>query len=288
MVEMALANPKRTRKPTPKVLAAKVCGIQKRCSPRLQRNMTIRCATDLEAFERQTGQPRTTFESVKLSSSLIDESAFDSSMDEETESDELVALSGDNIEYHYGDQLDRRDSYDSRQDSGNEDYELDDFVVGDDEDDSIFDVGSEITVTFEDSVERRLSHFSIAESSIAEHEITTNKVSLGSLSSGSGLFVSDPNDRAEYIAALSPPGPISQPALVDISPADLAEEIMDATCRFSRRCNRDSAPLRLVLSREMLEDKEVVDALQNAIKQELGMIEDIGNDSVLVVVGPKS
>jgi hypothetical protein len=99
--------------------------------------------------------------------------------------------------------------------------------------------------------------------------------------------VSDPNDRAAYIAALSSLELISQPVSADISPADIAEEIMDATCRFSRRCNRNGAPLRLLLSSKMLEDKEVVDALQNAIKQGLGMIEDVGNDSVLIVVGPK-
>jgi hypothetical protein len=287
MVEMALANrPKRTKKPTPKPLAAKSCGIQKPRSPRRQRDKTIRGATDLEDLERQNAQPSKT-KAANLSSSLVDESAFDSLREEETESDELVALSGDNIEYNSGDQLDRRDSYDSRLDSGNEDYELDDFVVADDEDDSISDIGSEITVTSEDSVEGRLGHFSIAESSIVEHEITTKKLSLGSSSSGSGLFVSDPNDRAAYIAALSSLEPISQPVSADITPADIAEEIMDATCRFSRRCNRDGAPLRLVLSSQMLEDKEVVDALQNAIKQGLGMIEDVGNDSVLIVVGPK-
>ncbi|KAH7073624.1 hypothetical protein BKA63DRAFT_566814 [Paraphoma chrysanthemicola] len=286
---MALANrPKRTRKATEKALAAKTCGVQKRCSPRLQRAKAVRYAIDVEDFECQTSPTSVLPEVQKRRRHLIDDSASDSESEDDPEPEEQDALSGDHIEYSSGDQFDRRESYDSRLESGNEEYELDDFVVDDDEDDGIPDVSSEITVTSETFIEeRRLFLASLVESSQWDVEVRVRKVSLTSSSSVSGLFVSDLKDQPECVNAFHLSESILQPDMGDISPSDVAEEITDAICRFFRRCNRNSAPLHLVLASEMLEDREVVDSLQSAIKQELGRVEAArNNNNVLVVVGP--
>ncbi|KAH7089808.1 hypothetical protein FB567DRAFT_619134 [Paraphoma chrysanthemicola] len=251
MVEMALANqPNRTRKATVKAVAAATCGVKKRCSPRLKLGKAVRYAIGLEDFECQSTPNSALPEVQKRRRHLIEDSASDSESEDEPESEELDTLSGDNIEYNSRDQLDHRESYDSRLESGNEEYELDDFVVDDDEVDDISDVSSVVTITPESfGEERRLSLASLGESSQWDFEV--------------------------------------QPVMSDFSASDVAEEITDAVCRFSRRCNRNCAPLHLVLASEMLEDKEVVDSLQSAIKQGLGQFDATRDNNVLVVVGPK-
>jgi hypothetical protein len=70
----------------------------------------------------------------------------------EDEFHELAELSADNLQYVYADVLDRRESYDSRWEARNEDYEHDDFVVdNDDEGDEEGEgsEGSEITLVEE-------------------------------------------------------------------------------------------------------------------------------------------
>jgi hypothetical protein len=66
-------------------------------------------------------------------------------------------------------------------------------------------------------------------------------------------------------------------------------EVADAITLFSRRCNRNRAPLRLRLSREMLQDEEVLEALELAGKLELARGMEMGDEewSLGWVVGPK-
>ncbi|KAF2024709.1 hypothetical protein EK21DRAFT_117478 [Setomelanomma holmii] len=290
MVEFAAAHrPKRNRKPTAKAAASTTCGVQKRTSPRLKRTKTVRHATNPENFERQITYQLPTPEFRKHTSRFIAECASDASdseSEDEIESEELDVLSADNIEYHSADQLDRRESLDSRLESGNEDYELDDFVVADDEDDSISELGSEITM-MTGNMSRRTSIVSATDSSIVEGNTAVRKISVGSSSSGSGLFVSNHNDRAFSVDALISFEHLPPSVACDVSLSDLAEEIIDVTCRFSRRCNRNCSPLQLLLTSGMLEDEEVVDAIRGAFKQGLGRIEEVEHGHVLVVVGPR-
>jgi hypothetical protein len=124
--------------------------VQKRCSPRLTRSRTIRHVVDIKDFAAQGRMrftpsgviPNTKPSKQKQIVDLVDDHASDSVCDSDTEmSDELCDLSGNNIEYTSADQLDRRISYDSRFESGNEDYDLDGFVVDDSEDTNVSEVG---------------------------------------------------------------------------------------------------------------------------------------------------
>jgi hypothetical protein len=74
----------------------------------------------------------------------------------------------------------------------------------------------------------------------------------------------------------------------DVDFTDVTEEISDATCRFSRRCNNHCVPLRMVLTSALLEDEEVCDAVQRAVKQGLGTCIDMGDGRVLCHIGPAS
>jgi hypothetical protein len=94
----------------------------------------------------------------------------------------------------------------------------------------------------------------------------------------SGLFISDPK---------SPTYPIYFPSPCSAEPSDVAEEIMDAVCCFSRRCNRDAAPLRLMLTGEHLDDEEVVEALKYAVEKGMGRVEEWGEKGLRVVVGAR-
>jgi hypothetical protein len=62
---------------------------------------------------------------------------------------------------------------------------------------------------------------------------------------------------------------------------------MDAVCCFSRRCNRDAAPLRLMLTGEHLDDEEVVEALKYAVEKGMGRVEEWGEKGLRVVVGAR-
>jgi hypothetical protein len=226
---------------------------------------------------------------------MILDSAFDSYGDSDTEiSEELCGLSGDNVEYTSAEQLDRRVSYDSRFESGNEDYEIDDFVVDDSEGDDVSEVGSEITVAQERvDEERRVSTTSNAGVLIVSATArTASRASTLTNSTGSGLFVSDPNDNIKLSSplptTLSPTLSSPLQSLADgIEPADVAEEIVDAVCRFSRRCNRNCTALRLSLTKDLLDNEEVKDALETAVKAGLGRVEEGADGKVSIIVGDK-
>ena len=271
--------------------------VQKRCSPRLSRSKTVREAIDIKTFERQsvhdTSHIKAYTRTLCFLEDLASDSDYDTDMEEGNDADdefgELSDLSGDNIQYNSADQLDRRESYDSRLESDNEDYELDDFVVDDDSDDTITEVGSEITVTPErldesgDGTED--TDDKLSSTTARKHSATSTG------SSNSGLFVSDPDDVPEALSSyLTPMSPLFvQPVPEDVEPAEVAEEIMDAVCRFSRRCNRDSAPLRLFLTSEYFEDKEVEEAVRCAVEKGLGWVDDVwgAEGRVKVIVGPR-
>jgi hypothetical protein len=112
----------------------------------------------------------------------------------------------------------------------------------------VSECGSEITVTpetfYEDEEEE-------------EDRGRSGKVSIErkswSSSSASGLFVRDRNEHTtpdfpRWDACVEDTQPSFQITDEGVEAADVAEEIMDAVCRFSRRCNRYSAPLRISLS----------------------------------------
>jgi hypothetical protein len=210
-------------------------------------------------------------------------SSFEDFCPSSPEAEEFVALSSDSFEYMAGYDLGRRDSYDSRIEPGNEDYTLDDFVVDDDSLDEMSDAGSEITITSPSAdteyswsagihlIDTENLSSTSSQSDGTDYSLfkssSSRRSSAGSSSSkSSALFVTDDDDDEEYLNALSPDfETLFYQVGDDVDPADVAEEILDAACRFSRRCNRDSAPLRLELSRDCSEDDAVDEAMQFAV-----------------------
>jgi hypothetical protein len=98
-----------------------------------------------------------TFILLETSTSVSD-SGFETSDDEgddsDSESGEQVPYSAENVVYHSADDLSRKVSLDSRYDPENEDYELDDFVVADDETEIDSDAESDETLTLITPVRR--------------------------------------------------------------------------------------------------------------------------------------
>jgi hypothetical protein len=241
---------------------------------------------------------------------------------EEETAEEMVELSADNFQYVYANVLDRRESYDSRCEEGYEGYEYDDFVVDNEEEGSEGEdggsVSSEITLVLENGKEGRsededgesevedgktkrkisiVSHSSPTSTTEKSEEAEERKPSITSTRSGSstssGLFVSEhPSNNPPPKATpslLATRKPFLNLRISDSEPEDIAEEIADAITLFSRRCNRNRAPLRLRLSREMLQDEEVLEALELAGKLELARGMEIGDEegSLGWVLGPK-
>jgi hypothetical protein len=297
------ARPKRFQDPDPQLPR-----IEKRRSPRLLKatqSIAIKTISQTKRTIRYVinqPEPReraSRFVEDSASEEADDEDEEDGEDEEETYSDKVSDFTTHSIEYNAADPLDRRDSHDSRLESGNEEYELDDFVVDDDSDDSVSDMGSEITVYGSDDESCYIESQVIAAGALVDEqrpsstvvpESKTRKLSATSTqSSDSGLFVSDPNDVPQSLSlcpvALSPPA--FQVMNDNIEPADIAEEISDAISRFSRRCNRHCVPLRLILSRECFEDAEISDTIARATKQGLGSCTEVGDRRVICVVGPR-
>jgi hypothetical protein len=220
------------------------------------------------------------------------ESDFESSYPSSPDSKEHVGLTGDNFESMAADPLDRRESYDSRLEEGNEDYLHDDFIVRDDSDDQVSTVGSEITIGTD--VDELLSETDSDATTTPKRKRRlvsktpvrrSSKISVAS--SGSGLFVTD--DEEPNSMSLSPIIEAAYRTIgTDVEPADVAEEITDAICRFSRRCNQICPPLRLELTSDFLEDEEVADAMERGVKQGLGKCEKIDEGKVLYTVDSPS
>jgi hypothetical protein len=145
---------------------------------------------------------------------------------------ELADLSTDNFEWGAADNIDasRNQSYDSRYEPGNEDYEMDEFVVGDDEE---IEEWSET----EDDDEPRYIYKELVD--ITRHP-SGNTVESRRSSSESKLFFSDPNDNPNPWALASwseldfnceglEQG--DEPLIAEAS-SDVVEEIVDATALF--------------------------------------------------------
>lgn len=247
--------------------------------------------------------------------SLIEDTA-ESESEDEPESEEHIPGSIDNMYYRTADVLDRRDSLDSRYESGNEEYELDGFVVADeylsDGEGSV--AGSDVTL-LDDEEEEGEEMDGVVDgdgeeedgSELTESSVEmigtkgfgeSRKMSTTSMnSSGSGLFVSDQEDPPVVLLEL-----VLQDDMVDIFDAtgkqfmalplceeaaeDVAEDIHDAICFFSRRCNRSKLPLMFRLDRKTLEDEEVSAAIEQACRLKLGQTMDLGDGTQGVRVGP--
>jgi hypothetical protein len=290
--------PKRLHDPAPQLPP-----IEKRSSARLRKVTQSKVVKTIVQTKRtihyliDDPKPRERISQFVEDSASEEADTEDDEDEENTESDELLNLTADGIEYNAADPLDRRDSHDSRLDSGNEEYEVDDFVVNDDSDDSASEIGSEITLYGSDDDVSDIDGRFTATPSLVDEQYVLSTVDPGSntrkdsaastRSSDSGLFVRDPDDLPQSLS----------PCLVDLSlptsqvlgnnaePSDIAEEISDAVCRFSRRCNRHCAPLRLELSSECFTNAEVNDAIERAIKQGLGSCTNVGDGRVLCIVG---
>jgi hypothetical protein len=133
-------------------------------------------------------------------------------------------------------------------------------------------VSSEITLVeaAECEVEVEVESRKVSVSS-EDEALGQRKVSICSGSAdSSGLFVSE---RKSSVAISKLREPFRNMPISGAAPEDIVEEIMDASTLFSRRCKRNRVLLRLRLSEEMLEDKEVLDALELAGK--MGMAEGV-------------
>jgi hypothetical protein len=162
-------------------------------------------------------------------------------------------------------------SYDSRLDSGNEEYELDGFVVEDDEElEEKSRSGEEEVSLLESGVKRSLTRR-------AEEKPKERNVSIESLESG--LFWSDrtptvastSTSRCSSIIIAPSPSP-SSTSLRKVSifnsdePDEIVECINDGIALFSRRCNASRPAMMLTLSKEILGNYNVKCALQDAIR----------------------
>ncbi|KAF2786568.1 hypothetical protein K505DRAFT_343689 [Melanomma pulvis-pyrius CBS 109.77] len=188
---------------------------------------------------------------------------------EHSESGEFVELSGDNIESRAAEDL-RRNSYDSRFEPGNEEYELDEFIVGDGDESDTESIGSEITIYRESGsgpgLKPRTSIITIT-SNRSSRKSMRSSISI-SQTQGTGnkkiaeLFKSDNAD-------------------------EIVDEIMDALALFSRRCNRNREPLMLELLAATRENAAVRDALQDAVRCRLGKALPTADGTEIWVIGPE-
>lgn len=206
------------------------------------------------------------------------------SNEEEEESDseigELIHLSSENIVFHSSDDI-RNLSYDSRCESGNKNYELDDFVAIDDyESDENEDQRGNENVPIEKR--RRL----------IRKGKEVRKMPADSDQS-SKLFFSEPDNEIIVIprrtSAVITPSPTTEgvaEVLVSEAPEEIVEHIMDGVRIFSRRCNRDRPSIMLLLSTGVLEDLIVIEALQHAVRLGLGkMLPSDGTE--MWTIGPR-
>jgi hypothetical protein len=212
-------------------------------------------------------------------------SSFCTSTPSSPSSSEQNFLSTTNIAYLTSDDLSRRESYDSRFGLDNEDYELDGFVVGDSSDDRVSEVGSEITIVsrLDYDGERMCDDESEVSGGARKGSVTSTGTVL---SEGWGLFVTDEDEPHTPLLTPVSPIPIFRPIASHVDPADIAEEIIDAVVRFSRRCNRHCEALRLEITQEVWEDGDIRDPVGCAVKRRMGRVEE-GREGVwLFSVGP--
>jgi hypothetical protein len=243
-----------------------------------------------------------------------------------SESDEYnEADDADNLDYMSSNVVNmstRNYSTDSRFEPGNEEYELDEFVVGDDEvvheewssddssssedgedegkgDEAGYDADRDEVLVYDEL----LGHERRPSGSTIETRRSSSSVSVGTdttrrTSGESKLFYSDPEDTSDplaiplnsavdshSIAELEEEESELEPLFMDT--ADVVEEITDAMALFSRRCNRNSKPLRLRIAPGMLEDEEVREVLEEAMTAGFGRKVSLEDGSKRWTIGPK-
>jgi hypothetical protein len=245
------------------------------------------------------------------------ESNFETSSESSIGGEEDLPLSNDNFEYMAGDSLERRESYDSRLQSGNEEYIRDGFVVdSEDEYSDWSEAGSEITISqsLQDEQDeimgepeaeftapvtrlRRSVRLGSTGSIEAESETSVTRlrrsarldsaVSVGSMASSgsesSGLFVTD--SREEMPEEFPFSNYCFRPIPVGIEPSDVEEEITEVVVRFARRCNRFAPPMCLELTRRFFEDEEVTQAIMLAVDRGFCTFKQVSDEKLLCVVG---
>lgn len=215
---------------------------------------------------------------------------MDASEVSSVDGEEQLPLSNDNFEFMAGDSLDRRDSYDSRLEEGNDEYMLDGFVVDSDEEDSDWsEARSEITITQPLQDEEYVSETDSDAPLILRRRSTRqdSAVSVDSRttsgSESSGLFVTDGREEAPEEFPFD--DYFFRPIEDRIEPSDVAEEITNTVTRFARRCNRFTPPTCLELTRRFFEDEEVAEAVLLAIDRGFCTFKQMSDDTLLCVIG---
>ncbi|PVH94599.1 hypothetical protein DM02DRAFT_660922 [Periconia macrospinosa] len=187
----------------------------------------------------------------------------------------------------------RQASHDSRYDSGNEDYELDDFVVDDDA--SISSDSDNDTIVAARSPSTTRSNTRSASALSTTHSSTSKTTRRSSTSTSSKLFFSDPEDSRKPLDMIAwlqlgitsdDPEDVGADLVTEPS-MEIAEEISDAVAMFSRRCNKEKAPVRLRLASVVGRDEEIKEALDRAVEVGLGRMLVLSDSSVLWTIGPK-
>ena len=225
---------------------------------------------------QKANRPRKIRPSSPRTSALVDDMASEStnsSRDSSTESesdtesepdsqDETTHLSPDNMHFVAAEEVDRRESYDSRCEEGNEAYELDGFVVSDGDSDREEDVtGPEEQDNVDeddedgDDVHRRNSIYSTSTES-SEDTLFISETKRKKTKS-----LAHTHHYWKTLVLQVNSGAFSRLPLSNTEPEIIAEQITDAVSLFSRRCNRFREPLVLELGRQMMEDEAVCEAL---------------------------
>ena len=258
---------------------------------------------------------------VSAEASDTDADSDDDSEESESEIAELIDLTAENFEYEAAHDTSRHSSYDSRGEPGNEAYELDDFVVGDsEEEDEKSECESESdkepeaapittkrrlirkigpkkwTVESPQSAASRKSQSSSSSTRSSKRSSASRRSSSRkSSSTSSKLFYTDSNDslssvtrRSSVIVTPSPTRENVSEMLISEDPVEIAEQINDAISLFSRRSNRARPPVVLLLSEAALNDYDLREALDTAVRLELGeMIPSGGFVGEMWSIGPR-
>ncbi|KAF1834622.1 hypothetical protein BDW02DRAFT_630264 [Decorospora gaudefroyi] len=241
---------------------------------------STRCSARLAALNEEEEEEEEVEEEERLDFSFIDDATSLSSgeSESESESDEDSDGGGDfSDDSTYAERVDREESYDSRLEEGNEEYERDGFVVGDGEESEI-SILSEGEEEEEGEIDSEVEDEDEQTDNDTQEDDNTTTPSQTSTSSSS-LFISAYPTRTPDFSLL----PLSTAA-----PEDIAEDVTDLMALLSRRCNRDRAPLLLRLREDVLMDGEVVDALGRA--RRLGFVRGVvefGDGSVGVGIGAR-
>jgi hypothetical protein len=275
----------------------------------LESKLTTQKLANLRKYELPT-KTSTICYTANSASSSNHSTDFEASDEEgsDDEYDDLSDLSGDHFQRRasHNVNVSRKLSYDSRHEPGNDEYETDEFVVGDDEDVEEWsssgedvdddDHAEEVEEDQEDDEEEEEGKREGEEEE--DDDLGGFEIAGGSRrsSNASKLFYSDPEDKSSPLAQLLWSDGSSDSEMVETenellimeADDDLVEEILDALAMFSRRCNRGKQPIRMTLTAEVLEDREVKEALESAMKLGLGRKLSLGDGSKRWTIGPKS